>query len=122
MLWLSGTALRKIRFVSHDWEGLGLLSEFGGQVGTNRAQADRWIIERQRKMATAGACLQTFEKPRRPSFPHFTEVGESGLMADELFRAFQPGHEFFQSIGVFLRDFHEYLSITCQRPGPIYPL
>jgi len=108
---------------SNGQDCLSLLSELGGQVGANRAQADRWIIERQRKLAIAGVRVQTFEQPSRPSLPHFTEAGESRLVADELLRAFQPRHEFLYSAGVFLRDFHEHLSILhAQGPGPIFPL
>jgi hypothetical protein len=97
-------------------------SEFGGYIAADWAKTDGWIAKRQAKLAASGVQLQAFQEPRLAGLPHFTQVGESGLMAHELLRAFQPRHEFFQPIGVFLRDFHEHLSISCQYPDHVHPL
>jgi hypothetical protein len=92
--------------------GRHLLAEFRRDVTPNGAKAGRWIAIRQRELAVSGVRLQTFQKPRLPRPPDFAQAGESGLLANELFRAFKPHHEFFQAVSVLLRDFHEYLSAT----------
>jgi hypothetical protein len=90
--------------------------ELGGYIAADRAKTDRRIAERQAKLTASGVQLQAFQEPRLAGPPHFTQAGEPGFMANELLRAFQPRHEFFQPIGVFLRDFHGHLSISCQYP------
>jgi hypothetical protein len=91
--------------------------ELGGDVAADRTKADRWIAERQRELATVGIRLQALQEPRSPGPPDFTQIGEPGFLANELLGAFEPCHEFFQPVGMLLRDFHEHLSakpIHCQ--------
>jgi hypothetical protein len=96
-------------------------SELGGDIAADRAKTDGWLSERQAELAASGVRFQTFQEPLFAGLPHFTQAGEPGFMANELLRAFQPHHEFFQPTGVFLRDFHEHLSIACQYPDRTCP-